>query len=255
MDSLGNIINKGMTEREYSVSRFSTLSRTLHNFFNGYVYSVLEMEYIHSYTVLSGGDDLFLIMPWNSALSFVSRLSGDFKKFVASNEKIHFSVGVVLAKEKEPFALVNEKANVALDEEAKKYDGKNAISYLGATFSLKELDRFIGECLCFKKFVYTKYNPQGPLTTGFVYRLYQYVLDLLSDSSNLARKYGVYSKLHYDVARNIKANNENEDICADAIKFIMGKFNNYKSVNELEQFKLILIQTLYEMRTTYIEEE
>lgn len=260
VDSLGNIINKGMNEREYSVSRFSTLSRTLHNFFNGYVYSVLEMEYIHSYTVLSGGDDLFLIMPWNSALSFVSRLRDDFEKFVAHNEKIHFSVGVVLAKEKEPFALVNERANIAL-EEAKIYPKgkdkkeKNAISYLGATFSLKELDRFIGEYHCFKEFVYTKDNPQGPLTTGFVYRLYQYVLDLLSDSSNLARKYGVYSKLHYDVARNIKSNNENANICADAIKFIMGKFNNYKSVNELEQFKLILIQTLYEMRTTYIEEE
>ena len=258
VDSLGQIINDGMNESEYSVSRFATLSRTLHHFFNMYVHSLLEKDYPHSYTVLSGGDDLFLIMPWNTALLFVQHLKQDFKMFCSNNPTLHFSAGIVIAKAKEPFAFVNDKVNFALDEKAKKFKGKNAISFMGVSFSLNDLDEFIDEYNTFRSFVQSEERPNAPLSTGFVYRLYQYILDMLSeknDEISLTRKYGTCSRLHYDIARNINPRNEKEEECQNAIKYVIDKLINYSNIKELEKFKLILIQTLYdEMRTTSMEE-
>ncbi len=244
VDSLGRIINDGMRESEYSVSRFATLSRTLHHFFNMYVYSILEKDFPHSYTVLSGGDDLFLIMPWNSALPFVARLRNDFRVFCSNNSNFHFSAGVVLA-------------NRALDEEAKAEDGKNAVSFMGVTFPLYELDDFLSEYTTFRSYVQSDDEPDAPLSAGFVYRLYLYVEDMLcekTDAVSLTRRYGTCSRIHYDIARNINKVKGKEEESSKAVKFILDKLVNYRCIKELEKFKLMIIQTLYENRTTNTEE-
>ena len=278
VDSLGNIINGGMNESEYSVSRFSTLSRTLHHFFNMHVYGLLSREFPDAYTVLSGGDDLFVILPWNQALDFVSRLNSDFRRFAAGNKEIHFSAGIVLSRPKEPFALMNERANEALDDRAKKYQGtnaisssegeqrkkepeKNAISLFGETFSLKNLEKFIEDCKTFKSFIITDDNKNAPLSSGFVYRLYQYVTDILPnekdgrEENDIIRTYSPFSKIHYDIARNLKSNDGNRQQCSEAAKFILDRFDNYESPDEIRMFKLLLIVTMYELRTTEIEEK
>ena len=256
VDSLGSLINEGMDESEYSVSRFSTLSRTLHHFFNMHVYSLLSRKFKDAYTVLSGGDDLFVILPWNQALLFVSMLSSDFKAFAAGNKEMHFSAGIVLSRPKEPFALLNERANEALDEKAKKVDGKNAVSLFGETFSLTQLDDFLKDCDKFKSFIVTDENKNAPLSSGFVYRLYQYVTDILSDSEkegNILRSYGTYSRIHYDVARNINSDKCDKQLCSEALKFILDRFNNYEKFDDIKMFKLLLIKTMYELRITEIE--
>ena len=248
VDSLGLLIDNGVRGEEYSVSRFCSISRTLHHFFNTYVYMLLRNNYPYAYTVLSGGDDLFLIMPWNQTLDFIERLKDEFAKFVSFNDDIHFSVGVVIAGKKEPFALVNKKANYALDYEAKNMEDKNAISYLGTNFKLNQLSSLLEDYNYFKGFVSVDESDNKVLSTSFVYRLYKYVCDILSPTSSFSQRYSVYSKIHYDIARNIKVSEDNNG--AEAIKFILSRFNNYSSVKELELFRLILIQTLYELRKT-----
>ncbi len=283
VDSLGSIINKGMADSEYSVSRFSTFSRTLHHFFNMHVYGLLSREFPDAYTVLSGGDDLFVILPWNQALGFVSRLNSDFRRFAAGNREMHFSVGIVLSRPKEPFALMNERANEALDDRAKKYpeenaishteEGgspsgekkpaeKNAISLFGETFSLTNLEKFIEDCKTFKSFIITDDNKNAPLSSGFVYRLYQYVSDILPspekdgrEEKDIIRTYSPFSKIHYDIARNLKSNDGNKQQCSEVAKFILDRFNNYESPDEIRMFKLLLIVTMYELRSTEIEEK
>ncbi len=261
VDSLGTIITNGMEESTYSVSRFSTLSRSLHHFFNMHVHTLLRCEFMDAYTVLSGGDDLFVILPWNQALAFVSRLNNDFRNFASGNEEIHFSAGIVLSRPKEPFAIINERANDALDNNAKKYEGKNAISIFGETFSLSRIDDLIRDCGIFKSFVACEDNRDGPLSLGFVHRLYQYVVNILPCAENEKKElheenvlaYSTFSKIHYDIARNIKSNDNNRELCNEAVAFILDRFNNYESTDDIRMFKLLLLITMYELRTTDIE--
>lgn len=256
VDSLGRIIQSGIKDEEYSVSRFATLSRSLHHFFNMYVYDKLEQEYPYTYTVLSGGDDLFVIMPWNKALKFIDELKNDFYNFVAQNKDLHFSCGVVIAKDTEPFALVNERANIALDEEAKEMEGKNAISYLGVTFKLDKLGEFISNYKCLKDRIQREEDSEKkPYSMSFIYRLYQHLETILSEETeaNKPFKYSAYSKIYYDIARNIDAPVGREDEYNEAIKFIIDRIGE-NDVDKLKLFRLMLIQAMYESRKTNIEE-
>ena len=257
VDSLGKIIMEGFNKNEYSISRFSTISRSLHYFFNVYLYHMLEKEYPYSYTVLSGGDDVFLIMPWNQVLSLVLRIKDAFSKFCCHNPEIHFSVGVVVAGAKTPFAFVNHKANQALDMEAKEFDGKNAISYFGTTFSLNELDLFLQESDKLKSYIREDSSDTSkPITIGLLYRLYQYASSRLDCNATTVDRYSVYAKLHYDIARNLQTTKEEEkEIYLEATKFIMDKFNNYSSENDLKKLRVMLIHNLYSSRKTKEIEE
>lgn len=254
VDSLGKLISEGFPKKEYSISRFSTFSRSLHFFFNTYVYRLLENKYWYFYTVLSGGDDVFVIAPWNQTLEFVEKLNRDFAAFCCNNKDLHFSVGIAIAGAKEPFALVNSRANELLDDVAKEQDGKHSICYWNekSVFSLNELDNLIRDEDYLKNLM--KGNDEdsdNPLNSSFIYRLYNYLSARL-DEKDIAKKYGVYSKLHYDIARNIKGSDEKK---IKAINFILTKFNNYKSEQELEKFRIILIDSMYSIRTTLHEEE
>lgn len=256
VDSLERIIQSGINKEEYSVSRFATLSRSLHHFFNMYVYDKLKQEYPYTYTVLSGGDDLFVIMPWNRTLQFINELKNDFSSFVAQNKELHFSCGVVVAKDTEPFALVNERANIALDEEAKEMEGKNAISYFGVTFKLDELGKFISDYKCLKERIQREEDSEKkPYSMSFIYRLYQHLETILSEETeaNKPFKYSAYSKIYYDIARNIDAPVGREDEYNEAIKFIIDRIGE-NDVDKLKLFRLMLIQAMYELRKTNIEE-
>lgn len=256
VDSLGRIIQSGIDKKEYSVSRFATLSRSLHHFFNMYVYDKLKQEYPFTYTVLSGGDDLFVIMPWNRTLQFINELKNDFSSFVAQNKELHFSCGVVVAKDTEPFALVNERANIALDEEAKEMEGKNAISYFGVTFKLDKLDEFISNYKDLKDRIQREEDSEKkPYSMSFIYRLYKHLETILSEETeaNKPFKYSAYSKIYYDIARNIDAPVGREDEYKEAIKFIIDRIGE-NDVDKLKLFRLMLIQAMYESRKTNIEE-
>lgn len=255
VDNLGKLVSKGLPKSEYSISRFSTFSRSLHYFFNEYIHSLLEEEYSSVYTVLSGGDDLFVIAPWNKSLELIKRIKEDFRRFCCFNDELHFSAGVVIAKPKEPFTLVNSRANIALELYAKEYHEKNAISYFDTVFSLDELDAFIRDYKYLKSFFRTiPEDRTKPLTMGFLYRLYQYVSDRLMNTAS-ERKYSVYAKLHYDIARNLLPEDAScSDTYFEVVDFILNRFDNYNSEKELEIFKLMLIQIMYEVRKTKQED-
>lgn len=64
VDNMGFIFGYGIDD--LSISRYVSLSRMLHIFFNLVVKDLIKTKYKNIYTVLSGGDDLFVIAPWTS---------------------------------------------------------------------------------------------------------------------------------------------------------------------------------------------
>jgi len=258
VDGLGSIFHDGFSVNEYSLSRYVSLSRMLHHFFNVYMRSLLETKYPYAYTVLSGGDDVFIILPWNQAISLVCDVRKKFSEF-CQNPSFHFSAGIVVAGAKEPFAFVNEKANEALEGQAKEFPGKNAVSYFGVCFSPNDLERLQQDAMHMESLVSCNGDDGKPVTFGFLYRLLAYVEDRLvpgQEATVLQRKYSTFAKLRYDIARNLDPRNKkNPERYQDAIKFVLDHFDDFKDENGLRQFKVMLVQVLYSLRTTVRDKE
>lgn len=245
VDHLGDIFIDGFPQGAYTVSRYVTLSRQFHHFFNVHVRNLLEtdIQYNDVYTVISGGDDIFLIAPWDRANELIQRIRSDFSRFCCKNEKIHFSTGISIQGKSTPFAFGNSEADRALDEMAKEEFGRNCVCLFGHKYSYEELEK-----LRLDSEKIQEYIKSGTLTTAFLYRMLQYVRDRLGDESQIQSKkriYSSYGKFRYDIARNIAT--KNTENTSDAISFLQARFE-FGNVSSLKQFEDSIVISIYMMR-------
>ena len=114
VDNLGLIFACGL--KRQSLSRLATLSRQMNYFFLIYIPYLLNSENRFSdiYTVFAGGDDLFLIGPWNKISEFALYLNQQFRKYVCDNREITISAGISINKPGEPVFTLSERAEDAL---------------------------------------------------------------------------------------------------------------------------------------------
>jgi len=133
VDHLGMLMSCGIPENRYSLSRLATLSRQLNSFFCLYLPYVLKTEkaFQNIYTVFAGGDDLFLIGPWNRIIDLSEFLQARFQEYVCKNPEVHFSAGISLQKANTPMVKMAKDAEAALD--ASKTTGRNRITLFGET--------------------------------------------------------------------------------------------------------------------------
>ncbi|MEW6141535.1 MAG: type III-A CRISPR-associated protein Cas10/Csm1 [Chloroflexota bacterium] len=96
-----------------TVSRIATMSRQLDLFFSGWVEQVVEKEFPATYTVFSGGDDLFMVGPWNNTLKLVERLRADFDKFTV-NPVVTFSAAIEIGRPDCPVSTARRSAEESL---------------------------------------------------------------------------------------------------------------------------------------------
>lgn len=110
VDYLGLIFISGFTrEEEKCISRITTLSRLLENFFTGRLQHIVQNEFPDIYTVYAGGDDLLMLGPWNKMLEFAGRINSEFGLFTCSNSAFSLSAGIGLVHTHLPvYAAVGE---------------------------------------------------------------------------------------------------------------------------------------------------
>jgi CRISPR-associated protein Csm1 len=132
VDNLGATFVYGLKrdppEQSYdTISRLSTLSRQMDTFFNGWVEHLVSTEFTHCYTVFSGGDDLFLVGPWDEIVRLADRIRDDFAKYTG-NPEMTLSAGVFIGKFRFPIARASGNANELL--ERAKNGGRSAVTIL-----------------------------------------------------------------------------------------------------------------------------
>ena len=118
IDNLGMIFACGIKKERNSLSRLSTMSRQVNHFFSIYLPYVLSTkeEFRNIYTVFAGGDDLFLIGPWNRIVEFTVFLKDRFNEYVCGNSQITLSAGISVNKPGEPVKHISERAENALSK-------------------------------------------------------------------------------------------------------------------------------------------
>lgn len=136
VDNLGLIFACGL--KRLSLSRLATLSRQMNNYFSIYLPYTLSAkeEFKNIYTVFGGGDDLFLIGPWNRIIEFAQFLSDKFEEYVCGNSQITISAGISINKPGEPIQSVSERAEDALKKS--KWNNRDSITIFDETVKWKD---------------------------------------------------------------------------------------------------------------------
>lgn len=139
VDNLGKLFVYGLKRdgpRQYdTISRLTTFSRMLDTFFSGWIEHLANLDFPRIYTVFSGGDDLFLVGPWDDILSLSERIKDDFARYTGSPQ-MTLSAGVFVSKAR--FPMSRAAAEVNDDLEASKQGGRDALTILGNTLSWEE---------------------------------------------------------------------------------------------------------------------
>ncbi len=144
VDNLGDILRKGFQQTRLSISRFSTFSHMLETFFAGYLQETLRNEFRHIYTIFSGGDDFFLVGPWNETIEFAQITRDRFTDFSAENKDLTFSAGLFLSKPHEPLSYCARLVEKRL-RDSKAEEGKDSITLFGQTVHWDELIKILNE--------------------------------------------------------------------------------------------------------------
>lgn len=145
VDNLGDIFIQGfhIGERDIStLGRLSTLSFQLSLFFEGWVKKLCQEGEREGkiYAVYAGGDDVFLIGPWDLMPELAHQIQMEFKRFAADHPAAHLSAGMSFIRGKYPVYQAAEDAKNALDM-AKDLKGKNAFGFLGQPWRWDDFER------------------------------------------------------------------------------------------------------------------
>ncbi len=139
VDNLGMIMGAGLKGDRFTISRLATLSRQMNLFFAYFLPTYLNKsaEYKDVYTVFAGGDDLFLIGPWNRMLKLGKDIASEFQRYTCLNPSIHLSAGIIFCKPNIPLDTISRKAEEAL--EASKTAKKNRVCVFGEVLPWDEV--------------------------------------------------------------------------------------------------------------------
>lgn len=148
VDNLGYIFGFGLKDNK-TISRITTLSRMMGIYFEGYINKLIEKKGMKNaiYVVYSGGDDTFLIGPWDKVIDLTEDFYNKFREYTCYNNKITFSAGIGIFRYDYP---VIRSINIVEEslEEAKNFlyeeeitPSKNKVNVLGEVFNWEEFRR------------------------------------------------------------------------------------------------------------------
>ncbi len=240
VDNLGLIISLGL-ENKLSAARFASVSRMLNIFFSEYLVKMVEKDFPDIYVVFAGGDDLFMVGPWNQTVCFAVAVRKKLRQFCAYNPDITMSGGIFAAKPRFPMRKAVELAEHNL-EKAKKVDEltqylkklekaekvgeqaeynpetseklqeKDSVCFMDQPLSWSEFEELVRIGGKFDKAVEEKARTN--FTTGFLFRLLTYhrmYREFIQEGKIRSGRY--LSLAYYDIGRNIydsKGNNREE---------------------------------------------
>ncbi len=140
VDNLGRIFAEGLEKNDRTISRIASLSRQLRMFFEGYLNTILSRVTYKDkiYAVYSGGDDTFLIGPWNLIFQLAKDIRSSFAEYTCHNPNITISASITVVDEKFPVIRAAQIAESSLHEAKTYRQDKNSISVFGQIFGWDE---------------------------------------------------------------------------------------------------------------------
>jgi CRISPR-associated protein Csm1 len=253
IDDLGDMFQNGLEKPTFA--KMASLSRQINAFFALWLPWYCEhghdacqtARYRHTYTVFAGGDDFFLIGPWESTLALAGELREKFSAYVA-NPRLSFSAGLTMTHPRTPVRHLARSAEKALHD-AKRLPGKNAASLWRHAIPWRDWHTLLGSRLAALEALMARADQHdAAFSSGLAYTL----LHLADKAESTAPRDAIWrSRLHYRLSRffreRIKSNGgapaSRDQLLADALREIGGALNAHKGA-----YRLPLSVLLYRRR-------
>jgi len=215
IDNLGALFQSGLEKPTFA--RWAALSRQVNAFFALWLPWHCARHAPDTYTVFAGGDDFFLIGPWEQTISLAGQMRASFRAYVACDD-ITFSLGAAMTHPNTPARHLAEAAERALAD-AKRRPGKNAASLWGVTVGWDAWSELTGP-----KREHLARLVAGE-STGFLYGLL-----LLADQSASTRPEDALwrSRLYYRCARLVKDKNRRQAFITEVADALNRYRNGYR---------------------------
>lgn len=130
VDDMGAFIKDDNKKVTQNFSNFDLFSKNIDAFFSLYVPKIIKKDFLNTYVVFAGGDDLFILGEFKSALNLARKIRTEFRRFVLAEQldkTLSISFGIALAKPSKPISYLAQHTKHLL-ENSKKIDKKDAIT-------------------------------------------------------------------------------------------------------------------------------
>jgi len=247
VDNLAMLLGCGFLETRYTLSRLITLSRQMNFFFSLYLPHLLSnyKQFYDTYTVFAGGDDLFLIGPWNKMINLSEYLNNKFHNFVCENSEITISAGLTIHKANTPFNIIAKNVESALSQA--KIEGKNAIHIFGNTVNWEIFSKLLEI-----RNVMNDWLNQNYISKGMFYK-FNIFINMAETESKLFKKRSITiddlnclkwkSLFYYSIIRNINKEFQKDNKVLRKICKMVSWLEQYRGV-----LRISLWSFLYEQR-------
>ncbi len=249
VDNLGAIFEAGLAAPTFA--KMASLSRQMNNYFAIWLpwQCANDPKYRNMYTVFAGGDDFFLIGPWQTTLHLAAHMRKQFAAYVAQNEQIHFSVGLLQTKPGLPLRYLADESEEAL-EQSKAVDGKDAVTVFHQSMNWAEYWQLLayGQRL-------TELKEEYQLSTGLIYSMLE-LCDMAGRADREPQAARWRSYLSYRIARYVadklakqadesavQYDQRKQRIAKQLITELAGAIQHWKA-----RYKLALTIHLYQVR-------
>jgi len=211
VDHLGVLFAQGLRADDGgrdTAAHLMAFSRELDLFFSGWLEHTVSRrggEYENFYTIFSGGDDLFLVGPWDKAAEFARHVNTKLGEFVGGNPDITLSAGVLFTKHRYPIARAAGDAEEVLEQsketEWKDREGKthnrDQLTVLGDTFPWDDAPAIFSDIAALTRH-------EKSITSAFLYSLVVYsqlYKAYLAGEIEVPRYRAMFA---YNIARNLR---------------------------------------------------
>ncbi len=141
VDNLGDLFKTGFGSNA-TITQLASLSFRTSLFFEGWLKALCEKKERRGliYTVYAGGDDVFLIGPWDLIPDLAREIVSDFSEYTGGNPDVHLSAGMAFIRGKYPVYQAADDAGDAIDE-SKRMNGKNGFTFLDMPWKWNDFEK------------------------------------------------------------------------------------------------------------------
>ncbi|NLB78463.1 MAG: type III-A CRISPR-associated protein Cas10/Csm1 [Clostridiaceae bacterium] len=208
MDRLGMLFAVGFrneTDENFgNITRVASLSRMMEIFFSEWLDQYIEREFPECYVVFSGGDDLFIIGPWNRVISLSIQIRKRISEFAGNNPNVTLSCGISFSQSRLPVTFAANSAEHSLSRAKEEYSflyssNRDQICMFDHVVKWKDIDKVMNAA---EKII--RWIRESKLTIGDVRRMREYAAMFERYTSSDGKDIGglrYIGLLAYDIGR------------------------------------------------------